>query len=223
MNNFIYHLSNYLENNKLIKKYHNGFIITGKDSWEITIETSWRSVGRIRISSFELSDIWALRDWWQNSLNYKDKYFYSLFPSGYNLEKAISNHYKKHENHKNITFNAWLIKENCPMEYLFNEIISHFFLLEINSEKPYIGIGIGRNYKSKKLGILFMLILLYTMKILDRKTLWLTVDKNNDIGHNLYKKIGFKDIGEIESNNFSQGFKTITQEYAMKIDLNKFN
>lgn len=222
MKDFSKNIYNYLKKNKFINKYHDGLIVKGKNPWEINLESNWKDIGRIQISSFELSDFWALTDWWNNSLSYKDRTFYTPFPSGGKLDKAIANHFKKHKNQSNIAFNAWLIKDKLPMEYLFNEIIGHFFLLDIDSKKPYVGIGLSREFQGKKLGTLFMSILIYTMKILNRKTLWLTVDKNNIAGHNLYKKIGFKDLGEIESHNFAQGFESITKEYSMKMDLDNF-
>ncbi|MBM3708359.1 MAG: hypothetical protein FJW69_08515, partial [Actinobacteria bacterium] len=70
MQDFSDKLSNYLKNNKLAKDYSSDLIISGKNPWELRMILSWKEIGKLEISSFELEDIWALRDWWINTLSY---------------------------------------------------------------------------------------------------------------------------------------------------------
>jgi RimJ/RimL family protein N-acetyltransferase len=190
-------LSKFLSQNKTIRNYFDKLSVSGTGPWELTIEVDWKDVGKIRISSFTLSDLWALRDWWNGSLNYNSKGSFPLFPSNEKLERCIANHYKNHENHRDILFNAWLLKEGDCNEDFDNEIIGHFYLQRCRT-RPEISLGVADRYQGKGLGKLFIVILIYITKVLGNDKAYLGVDKDNIVGINLYKRFGFQHKEDIQ-------------------------
>jgi len=59
--------------------------------------------------------------------------------------------------------------------------------------------------------------IIYLTKFMDKKKIYLSVDKDNLIGFELYKKIGFKKIGEREITIPITEYKNIV--YDMEKDL----
>jgi RimJ/RimL family protein N-acetyltransferase len=190
-------LSHSLNENKIIKKYFDTLSVSGTGPWDLTIEVNWKDIGKIRISSFDLSDIWALRDWWNGSLSYNSKGSFPLFPSSAKLERCIANHLKNHESRRDIIFNVWLLKEGNLNEDFDNEIIGHFYLQRCRT-RPEIGLGVSDRYQSKGLGKLFIMILIYITKNLGHETIYLGVDKGNVVGIDLYKRLGFLQKEDID-------------------------
>ncbi len=207
-------------NNDLIKGCYRNLMVEGNDPWGLSIDLNWDGVGKIKISSFDISDFWALRDWWKYSLNYQTKCLFPLFPGDERLDRYIANHLKNQENRRDIIFNAWLMKEGSLNEDFNNEIIGHFFLLQHESDKSFVGLCVSSAFQGKKLGTLFISLVSYIAKTLGKKQLWLTTGKDNPVGYNLYNKLGFEDIGDIEVYVPAENYKRIDTE--MKLDLNNF-
>ena len=149
MNDFISKFRNFLLENSSLKKYYDSLKITGNDPWELTIELEWKEIGKIKVRYFSLSDFWAVKHWWMKSLNYESKKLFPLFPIDENLERYIANHFKNQENKRDIIFNTWLVKDSYLTEDFDNEIIGHFFVLGLNSSKPFVGLGISTKYQGK--------------------------------------------------------------------------
>jgi len=219
MVNFSNKLSKLLNNNKLLKGLYSDLKISGNNPWELKLKLKWNKNLNILISSFDLSDIWALHDWWINTLNYNSKKYYPLFPDDERMLRFISNHYKNHKNHRDTIFNCWLIKEGDCNEDYDNEIIGHFLIYRINT-KPELSIGISDKFQGKKLGTLFIIICISILKILEKKTFYLFVDKENKTGLGLYKKLGFEVIGESEI--FLPAVDWRNSGYNMKLKLENF-
>jgi RimJ/RimL family protein N-acetyltransferase len=206
--------------NDFIRDCYTYLSVEGENPWEMTLKSDWKDVGKMKVSSFDLSDFWALRDWWRYSLNYQTKCLFPLFPSDERLDRCIANHFKNHESRRDIIFNAWSIKEGSLNEDFNNEIIGHFFLLQCNSDNPYLGLGVASNYQGKKLGTFFISLISYVAKNLGKQHLWLTTGKDNIAGYKLYKKMGFEDAGDIEVYVPAENYKRI--DTKMKLDLKKF-
>jgi RimJ/RimL family protein N-acetyltransferase len=219
MDNFRIKFTKLFLENTTLKKYYNNTKITGNDPWGLSIELEWKDIGKIKIAPFSLSDFWALKHWWMKSLNYESKKLFPLFPIDENLDRHIANHFKNQETKRDIIFNVWLIKDSFLTEDFENEIIGHFFVLESNSAKPFVGLGISSRFQGKKLGTLFLYIIFYIFKIMNKNVLWLTTGKDNIVGLNLYKKLGFEQTGEIEVLIPSENYKRFDIE--MKIDIRK--
>ena len=216
MNSFVKNIFNSINDDKIINKSFEDLKITGTNPWTLSIELNWKDIGRIRITPFDLSDFWALKDWWNESLSNNSKNFFPLLPDNKTLERAIANHFKNHQNHRDIAFNIWLLKEGEINIDFDNEIIAHFFL-EYFDTHPDIALGIADKYQAKGLGKLILLLLIYLTKFMDKKKIYLSVDKDNLIGFELYKKIGFKKIGEREITIPITEYKNIV--YDMEKDL----
>jgi RimJ/RimL family protein N-acetyltransferase len=203
---------------EFIKPFYEDLKVEGQNLWNLNIHLRWRDVGNLEITSFRVSDIWALQYWWLHSLSHDNRRYHPLFPCDERVGMYIANHFKAHANHKDITFNAWLIKEEGVG--FANEIIGHFYLWRCFSDKPNLGLGVADTYQGKKLGTLFTLIIIYVTKLLNKKVLWLTTDFDNERGYGLYKKMGFEDAGEIEVDIPADGYKRLEKE--MKLDLGKY-
>lgn len=83
-----------------------------------------------------------------------------------------------------------------------------------------MGLGVADKFHRKKLGTLFIMIIIYIAKLLDKKILWLTTDLDNEVGYGLYKKIGFEYVGNTEVFIQPDDYKRIERE--MKLDLSKY-
>ena len=219
MDNFRNGLFKALNNNKLINNYFTNLKVEGENPWDLKINFKWKEIEELEISSFSLSDIWALQYWWVNSLSYDNRRFHPIFPCDERIGMYIANHYKDHENHTDITFNAWLIKEEGTG--FNNEIIGHFYVWRYSTGKPSVGLGVADKFQNKKLGTLFILIMIYITKLSGRDVLWLTTDLDNQIGNALYKKLDFEDAGEVEVFIPADGYNRVERE--MKLDLNKYD
>ena len=209
-------LLNSLNENKTIKDYFNKISVNGTDPWDLTIEVDWIDIGKIRISSFVLSDVWALRDFWNGSLSYNSKGSFPLFPSNEKLERSIANHYKNHESRRDAAFNVWLLKEGDLNEDFDNEIIGHFYLQRCRT-RPEIGLGVADRYQGKGLGKFFIVILIYMAKALGHEKIYLGVDKNNVEGINLYKRLGFQHKEDIDIHIPITDYRGTISEMEMDI------
>jgi RimJ/RimL family protein N-acetyltransferase len=214
--NYCNKLADSLNENKTVKKYFNTLSVAGTGPWELAIEVDWKDVGKISISSFTLSDLWALRDWWNGSLSYSSKATFPLFPSNETLERCIANHYKNHERRRDIAFNAWLLKEGDCNEDFGNEIIGHFYLQRCKT-KPEIGLGVADRYQGKGLGKFFIVILVYVTKSLGHHKIYLGVDKDNLTGIDLYKRLGFQKKKDLEIYIPVTGYRGTIFEMEMDI------
>lgn len=203
---------------EFVKPFCEDLKVEGPDLWNLNIHLRWRDVGDLKISSFRVSDIWALRYWWINSLSHENRRYHPIFPCDERVGLYIANHFKAHEAHKDITFNAWLINEEGVG--FSNEIIGHFYLWRCSSDKPSVGLGVADKYQGKKLGTLFVLIIIYVTKLLSKRILWLTTDFDNERGYGLYTKMGFEDAGEVEVYIPADGYRRLEKE--MKLDLGKY-
>jgi RimJ/RimL family protein N-acetyltransferase len=206
---------------KLTRDFTEEVEVTGDSPWDLTLKFRWKDVGLVKISSFNFTDFWAVRDWWLYSCNYQTKCLLPLFPSDERLNSCIANHFKNHEARRDIIFNAWLLKEGALNEDFDNEIIGHFYLLHCNSDKPLLGLGIASGFQGKRLGTLFIILIAHITKLLGKKYLWLSTGKDNVIGYNLYLKLGFQIVGDIEVYVPSESYKRIDTE--MRLDLECFS
>lgn len=219
MNEYSKKILNAIKNYEPVKDYHQNLKVTGKNPRELTIKAEWKDIGKLKISPFSLSDFWALRDWWIRSLNYKTKCLFPLFPTDERLDRTIANHYKNHQTHRDIIFNAWLLKEGYLNEDFDNEIIGHFFLNRCET-RPEPGLGVADKFQGKKLGTFFIVLLIYIAKFLGKKLLYISTDIDNKISFNLYKKLGFKHIKNTPIKIPVVGYSSIICE--LELDLEKY-
>jgi RimJ/RimL family protein N-acetyltransferase len=216
MNDISTNLYRALKNNEHIKEYCKRLKVTGTDPWKMTIVSEWKDIGKIKISSIVPSDFWALRDWWIYSLNYSSKHVFPLFPTDETLERCITNHYKNHIDHRDIIFNAWLIKEKYLTHDLDNEIIGHFFLNRCDTE-PEPGLAVADNFQNRKLGTLFVFILIYITKLLGKKIIYIRTDINNRVSFQFYQKLGFKHKRDTELEIPVVNYKSVIRELEMDL------
>jgi RimJ/RimL family protein N-acetyltransferase len=208
---------NVLKNNDVIKDRAGNMIVEGESPWHLQIDTNWKGIGNIKLSSFDLSDFFALRDWWINTLNYNSKRLMPIFPVNEKLDRFISNHYKNHISHRDIIFNLWLLKGQDGVENLDNEIIGHFFLNRCDT-KPEPGLAVADKFQHKKLGTFAIWVLIYITKLLGKKVIFIRTDKNNTVSFKFYKELGFKHIKDIELEIPVVNYKGIIHELEMELD-----
>jgi RimJ/RimL family protein N-acetyltransferase len=209
-------LNSALKNNEYIRDYCEGLKVSGENPWDLTFITEWKNIGKIKITSFVLSDLWALRDWWIYSLNYNSKHIFPLFPTNETLEKCITNHYKNQVSRRDIIFNAWLIKDKYLTEDLENEIIGHFFLNRCDT-KPEPGLAVADRFQKKKLGTLFIFILIYITRLLDKKVIYIRTDSDNTVSFKFYQKLGFKHIRDTKLEIPVVNYKGVSRELEMDL------
>jgi len=219
MSDFYKNISDSLKSNIFVKDYIDNLKVSGDNPWELVANLTWKNIGKLKIAPFELSDLWALRYWWNESLNYNSKHFFPLFPQGNKLEMAISNHFKNHSSHRDVAFNLWLIKEGFINADFDNEIIAHLFLENFKTH-PDIALGISDKYQGMGFGKLLLLILIYITKFSGFQKIYLSVDKENILGFELYKKMGFRHIGQKEISIPVSGYKSVVNN--MELDLNNY-
>jgi GNAT superfamily N-acetyltransferase len=210
-------LNDYLKKNSLINNYFSNLVITGENFWDFNIEFNWKDIGKFRICSFNISDFWALKDFWNESLNYESKSLFPLFPSNNKLDRVIVNHLKNHLSKRDIIFNTWILKEDYLNADLENEIIGHFFINRIDT-MPEPGLVVAEKFQGKKLGTFFLLILIYITKILGKKEIFIRTDIKNNRGFELYKNLGFKHIRDYPLEIPIVGYKSIIRELKMDLD-----
>ena len=210
-------LSESLRRNNLISSYFTGLKISGENFWDFSMEFNWKDVGRLRICTFSISDFWALKDFWNESLNYESKNLFPLFPSNNKLDRIIANHFKNHLYKRDIIFNTWILKENYLNEDLENEIIGHFFINRVDT-MPEPGLVVADKIQGKKLGTFFLVMSIYLTKILGKKEIFIRTDIKNTRSFELYKSLGFKHIRDIPIEIPSVGYKSIVRELNMGLD-----
>jgi len=74
-----------------------------------------------------------------------------------------------------------------------DEVIAHFFYMDVAKEVPHMGIGLRDAYHGRGLGaVLLAYLIAVGTHILQKKTVGLTVMKKNRRAFHLYKKHGFR-------------------------------
>ena len=124
---------------KIISKLGKNLEIEGKDIWDLTISINWNHIGSIKICNASLYDLGSIENWFL-SLYPRSKYYFSIFPCDERIKGFIGQHLKSNKKHECFMLNAWH----------GDEIISHFYIADINSDKPVIGIGISDKFHGKK-------------------------------------------------------------------------
>ncbi len=205
-----------LVGNKAITRHFRDIVIAGDDPWNLTISANCPQLGSIRINSFVLSDFWAVLYWWIHTLSYDNRRFHPLFPCDERASRYLANHFKNQESHRDMIFNAWLVREETLG--FENEIIGHFYIINWDSEKPSLGLGVSDKHQGRKLGTLFIHIAAYLLKAISKEYIWLTTDLDNEKGYALYQKIGFEDFGRTEVYIPADGYKRIEREMRMNLE-----
>jgi ribosomal protein S18 acetylase RimI-like enzyme len=208
MEDFDKNMLTLLRTSDITRKKVQKLSIKGNNCWDMKISLNWKGIGEINIFPISLHDLWALKDWYQ-SLTFRSRYLYSIFPIDKSLEKNIARHIKRNDEHEDVTFNAWL----------GDEIIGHFLIGEISGKKPLVYVGISDRFQKKGLGSFFIQVMISIFKSMGHKELYLTTMHENDIAFNLYKSLGFKFIRNIKLP--VPGYDYSTDEYEMKIDLDR--
>ena len=209
-----------LKNNIFIRDYLKKIEIAGDDPWNLKFFIEWDKIGKLEICSFEQYDIWALKEWWLNTLDFQTKALFPMFPADSRIERFLVNHYKSHLLKKCMIFNVWKTQDNLKESSFEDIIIGHFLLSECKEDKSFLGLCTSSKFQGKSLGKLFISIIAYISKFLNKEILWLTTGKDNVYGYKLYKNMGFVDTGEIEVNVPAENYKRIDRE--MKLILKNF-
>jgi RimJ/RimL family protein N-acetyltransferase len=101
-----------------------------------------------------------------------------------------------------------------------NEIIGHFYLIELDSSKPSIGLSVSDSHQRNGLGTLFLVIGIAILQLMGKRELWLTTDLDNEKGYRLYEQFGFRKAGEVEV--FLPGDGCMRKELEMRLNLEAF-
>jgi RimJ/RimL family protein N-acetyltransferase len=107
----------------------------------------------------------------------------------------------------------WFIKYNPEFYIIYNEKekIGYFRTSNLTEYSIYIGCDIHKNYRGLGLGYLsYIEFIPFIMKRHNLKKIKLEVLSSNNRAINLYKKLGFKIIGE---TNARDNLKSIIMEY----------
>jgi len=97
-----------------------------------------------------------------------------------------------------------------------NQIIAYFFLWDMDTPTPLLGIGIRDDFQGQGLGRLLMEILIEDAKDSLKDGIELTTMPGNDAAFNLYKKMGFVYVGDVDNE---QADRTIVKERRMFLSL----
>ena len=201
-------LKDLLTENPVVKQKASQLHIEGADPWNLYLHTAWENLGNLSIESASIHDLWAIKEWYEG-LTFRSRHFISIFPMDYRIEKYIAMHLKKSWQRKILAYNAWV-----------NEtVIGHFFVEDLE-KKPVIALGLADTYQKNKLGYLFIAMMINTLRILGFKCTYLTTMHENKTAFQFYKKLGFTLLGDTKVP--VAGFDYHTDEYEMRIDLDKF-
>ena len=122
-----------------------------------------------------------------NALGKNSQYFFT--PHEYD-DNTIAKVISRSENDEDRVYIALDSKE---------EVISYFFLWWYSSAFPVLGIGIADEYQGQGLGKQLMKILIEDGRKKRCKTIELTTMPDNKKAFELYEKVGFKYLGQVDN------------------------
>jgi len=99
-----------------------------------------------------------------------------------------------------------------------DEVVAYFFLWEFQDPIPLLGIGIADAFQGEGLGAQLISLLIDDARAANRDGIELTTMQHNDRAFELYKKVGFKYVGDVDNVT---GDGTIVVERKMFLPLNE--
>jgi ribosomal protein S18 acetylase RimI-like enzyme len=167
---------------------------------ERTLKT--RNGGQVTISPLARKDVLALQRF-NDNLSEASR---SLFlPHAYDVDTLIR-YIERARSGKDLTY----------VGVVNDEIVAYFFLWEFDEPVPVLGIGIADAYQSQGLGRMLMDILIEDARAADRDGIELTTVPGNDRAFALYKKVGFRHIGDTDN---VAGDGRVVREHVMFLPL----
>jgi GNAT superfamily N-acetyltransferase len=181
-------IRNRVEKDETVQSHLLGMDLSARDVWSLDLDADWKETGRVRVGLAAEADHAALRLFLTEGLGERSLYLFAPYPMDEGLDPAIAEMLVETQAHKRLTYNAW---HN-------GTIIGHFFLWGFTESVPGLGIAVADAFHDRKLGHLFLNILLAAGKATGKERIALTTNISNDRGFHLYGKMGFEYIGDKE-------------------------
>jgi ribosomal protein S18 acetylase RimI-like enzyme len=169
---------------------------------QIRKEITLKDGVRIRVRRLSSGDGPALKEF-NDNLSVPSK---TLFNPHIYTEEIIKQVIRRSEEGLDRSYAAWT----------GNQIIAYFFLWDMDTPTPLLGIGIRDDFQGLGLGRTLMEILIEDAKEALKDGIELTTMPGNDAAFNLYKKMGFVYIGDVDN---VQANKTVVKERRMFLAL----
>lgn len=169
---------------------------------QIRKEITLKDGVRIRVRRLSSGDGPALKEF-NDSLSVPSK---TLFNPHVYTEEIIKQVIRRSEEGLDRSYAAWA----------GNQIIAYFFLWDMDTPTPLLGIGIRDDFQGLGLGRTLMEILVEDAREALKDGIELTTMPGNDAAFNLYKKMGFVYIGDVDN---VQANKTVVKERRMFLAL----
>lgn len=169
---------------------------------QIRKEITLKDGVRIRVRRLSSGDGPALKEF-NDSLSVPSK---TLFNPHVYTEEIIKQVVRRSEEGLDRSYAAWA----------GNQIIAYFFLWDMDTPTPLLGIGIRDDFQGLGLGRTLMEILVEDAREALKDGIELTTMPGNDAAFNLYKKMGFVYIGDVDN---VQANKTVVKERRMFLAL----
>ncbi len=162
--------------------------------------------GQIEIRNATNQDTAALKEFLLKGLGDHSRFLFAPYPYAGDLDGAIQRMLSECQLKKTLLYHAWHK----------GGIIGHFFLGGIQEPVPGLGIAVADNYHGKKLGNLFMTILVAAGHFAGSRAIELTTNPQNLSGFHLYQKLGFVHVGDREIT-VADGSSRIEHELIYRI------
>ncbi len=181
-------LLGFFDKNEVICDHAERIDLVASDLWDVDLTIEWRGFGQITVRNATHADAAALKEFLLEGLGDHSRFLFAPYPYSGDLDGAITQVFSECQQRKTLLYHAWHE----------GQIIGHFFLGGIQEPVPGLGISVADRCHGRKLGNLFMTILVAAGHYAGSQAIELTTNPQNSAGFHLYQKIGFVHTGDRE-------------------------
>ena len=185
---FVKEFQDFLNGNQTIKTHAQQLEIAGENVRDLSIRLFWKGLGETTVKPASPSDLAALTEFLTLGLGENSRFLFAPYPYDERLSNALEAVLGDCGEGKLLMYHAWHGER----------IVGHFFLGGFDKPIPELGIAVADDFHGRRLGHLFMVILMAAARVCGKEAIELTTNPSNKAGFHLYQKLGFEHVRDKE-------------------------
>ncbi len=199
-------LLGFFDRNEVICRQAGRIDLSANDLWDLDLRIDWQGIGQVDIRNAVPDDVPALKKFLLEGLSDHSRFLFAPYPYKGDLDSVLDCLIAESSNKTFLIYHAWHE----------GHIIGHFFLANMSRPVADLGIAVADDFHGKKLGNLFMTLLVAAGHFAGKDAIELTTNPQNHAGFHLYQKIGFVYVGDREIT-VADGTRRIEHELVYRI------